>query len=653
MRRTVHILIISSLLFSIAYAQDGFYSAVKGDSVYIFLTKTPAVGSGMLVERKGPSDESFILLTEEPIMPVLSATEAQQILARDYETIANALDADNIQQTLFRLRNDPFRGGIFTMLNRKVGQVLGRFFAAGGHQKDENYIYRIHIVSRSGEKLETFEKTISIAEKLPDTPIDLQSELQPSGIMLTWNYPDWQPGTDDITVQFYLFRRVNESQFQKVSNITLLRLNLSLLFLDTDVMPGDSICYYLTAVDAAGLQSVPSAKTCIKFKDIIPPTPPEGLITRIQNESVALIWNMSPELDVSHYNVYRAPNMSAEQKKINVNPIPVDNPYFVDENCAEGNQYFYSVSAVDSFHNESKPCNRIDAWLTDQNPPAPPDSLSANVENRIVTLKWSSPSDKDLNGFYVLRGFNSDNLYQQTEYPQSENYYVDSGAKNTGLQPGKKYYYAIESADSVLNRSKQVGIWITIPDDQPPNNPGDVRVSNIHGHYMSIEWDPSPSLDVELYRIARYSNKDSAFFTVLLPNTLLLKDTSVVKGLAYQYTVTALDSAGNQSQAVQSAVTLMKDFTPPHSPRFVQAILSEDGVHLRWERCTASDLLGYHVYCSSIETGVFNKINNQVISGLSFTDKNGTSGKYYKIRSVDTSGNESRFSMVVTVLKAE
>jgi len=653
MRRTVHILILSSLFLSMTYARDGFYSAVKGDSVFIFLTETPAVGSGMLVERKGPSDESYSLLTEEPILPVLSASEAQKILGTDYETVAHALDAENIQQTLFRLRNDPFRGGIFTMINQKVGHILGRFFAAGGHQKNKNYTYRIRIVNRSGKTLETYEKTIPIIEKLPDPPTDLEANLQPSGVILKWNYPDWQPGTEDITVQFYLFRRINNDPFQRAGNITLLRLNISLLFLDTDLTPGDSICYYLTAVDAAGLQSLPSAKTCITFKDIVPPASPEGLITRVKEKSIELIWNMSPELDVSHYNVYRAPNMSAENIKINVDPVPVDNPFFVDKNCIEGNQYFYSVSAVDSFYNESKPCNRMDAWIVDQHPPASPDSLSANVKNRTVTLIWSSPSDKDLRGFYVLRGFNSDNLYRQNDHLLSENRFIDSGVKNTGLQPGKKYYYCVESVDSVFNKSKPSGIWVSIPDDQPPNNPGDVRVSNIHGHSMSIEWDPSPSLDVASYQIVRYSDHDSLLFSVSLPNELLLKDTSVVKGISYQYAVTALDSAGNQSQSVQSAVTLMKDFTPPHSPRFVQAILSEDGVHIHWEQCTASDLLGYHVYCSDIKTGIFNRINNQVITELSFIDKNGTSGKYYKIRSVDTSGNESQYSMAATALMGE
>lgn len=645
MHRIFSIFLIGSIIGSSAMAQQDIHTAVRGDSVFIFLAKTPAVGEGMIVERKGPNDTDFRTLTPGPVRPVLSADSARKILGTDYAFIARSLDAENVQQTLFRLRNDPFRGGILTMLNRKAGRVLGRFFPAGGHQTGETYTYRIRMVNRRGETVKTIEKEIRMVEKKPDSPEGVKTAMERSGIMLNWDYPDWRPEADDKTVQFYLYRSINGLPFQRAGGITLLRLSgTPLRYLDTAVTPGDSVCYYLTAVDAAGLESMPSDHVCAVFRDIVAPAAPLGLKSMMQDNGISLIWNMSPELDVMYYNVYRSPDMSGTLQQINTAPVPVDDPWFVDETGVPGRQYFYAVTAVDSALNESRPCNRIDAWPEDKTPPGMPQQLSAEAADRTVTLTWSPPDDPDLRGFYVYRGFSKDNLYRQTEQMITESRYTDSGTANAGLEPGRRYYYTVEALDSVFNRSEAADVWITIPDDRAPGSPGDVRVSNPDGRCLIIEWDPSPSPDVAVYHVLRATDTDSMAYVIDDPYRRELSDTAVVRGVSYQYIVSAADSAGNISRPSVSGRVLMKDFDPPHGPRFVQAVAGSSGVIIRWEKSAASDLAGYFVYCSDIETGMYRKINSEPVQELTLVDPAGTAGMWYKVRAVDTSGNESGFS---------
>ena len=56
------------------------------------------------------------------------------------------------------------------------------------------------------------------------------------------------------------------------------------------------------------------------------------------------------------------------------------------------------------------------------------------------------------------------------------------------------------------------------------------------------------------------------------------------------------------------------------------------------------DLAGYRVYRSDIPTGVFEPVHADLVTDTRWIDRGGTIGAWYRIRAVDTSGNESRAS---------
>jgi len=89
-------------------------------------------------------------------------------------------------------------------------------------------------------------------------------------------------------------------------------------------------------------------------KDTFPPTPPKPITIASINRMVSLFWPLSAEPDVVGYNVYRAEDESAPPEKwIKLNPELHKTASFRDERTQAGKKYFYQITAVDAYSNES------------------------------------------------------------------------------------------------------------------------------------------------------------------------------------------------------------------------------------------------------------------------------------------------------------
>ncbi len=217
------------------------------------------------------------------------------------------------------------------------------------------------------------------------------------------------------------------------------------------------------------------------------------------------------------------------------------------------------------------------------------------------------------------------------------------------MQAGRSYFYAVKAVDSLANTSQTVGIWVAIPDDEPPSSPGQVTVHNRHGRYLEISWNPSPSRDVSKYclvRIVRGSETEIGCFPQILRT---FRDDSVMAGQTVVYSVTAVDSAGNISEPKFSYPETLRDFDPPPFPRFVEAALVDQQVVVQWDPVGASDLAGYYVYRSDLPTGVGQRVNTLPLQGKSLIDPDGTTAHWYWVTAVDLSGNQGNKSKAVPV----
>ncbi len=618
---------------------------VKSDSLYLFLLDNPRVGTGFHVERKGPKDEDFVRLTAEPVEAQMNPVNARYILGSDFAILKQALKVNTPEQMLVKLRADRFSSTVYTMLYHNVGKLLGRFYRSDGHVAGETYLYRIVFVSLdNGDEIDRIEKTIRIVEQPPPPPQEITCEQTIDGVEIKWSYPRWRPGTNDLAVQFRVYRQEKSQAPVKINDKILLRLDGSAYqLIDENINIGHTYTYTMTALDPAEVESEFSIPVSVTIDDIIAPAPPAGLTAYKEGKAIALVWNMSPELDVEFYNLYRWSGLEADSVRLNSTPIPYTETHYIDSTVTFGEQYFYAVSAVDTAKNSSKHSIRVSIFPTDITPPEKIQNLRLTQKNHSVILDWEAPASREPIGYKVGRRVTEGSFAFITPEPIFETRYIDNNDER-GLEAGRHYVYQVVAVDSMMLQSEPVEIEVTIPDDESPTPPGMASVQNIAGRELQIVWNPSSALDAAYYHISRISAADTIVFEPIAHPQTELVDAKVKKGTVYRYTIAAEDTAGNRSKAVSTNSITMRDYTAPPRVRFVSANKETNRIKIQWEPVVDFDLAGYYVYRSSLPTGRYERLNDEPVTNTTYMYSAKEEESWYTVRAVDTSGNESKSS---------
>jgi hypothetical protein len=121
--------------------------------------------------------------------------------------------------------------------------------------------------------------------------------------------------------------------------------------------------YFVRAV-SPGLAGLLESSDCVPVEftaiDTFPPSAPEALSIASANGVISLFWPSSPEQDVVGYNVYRSDKPDATPEEfVKLTSQPQSATTFRDERVTIDRTYFYTVTAVDRFDNESKPSHAV------------------------------------------------------------------------------------------------------------------------------------------------------------------------------------------------------------------------------------------------------------------------------------------------------
>ncbi len=233
---------------------------------------------------------------------------------------------------------------------------------------------------------------------------DAKAENAPDGISITWTPPQQTiTGTTPPIAAFRIYRGVSPndagsstpaatasttaSTTAGSSKQPLQRIgdSASSPFLDSQVELGTRYLYTVRTVatyDTGQLESSDSNIAEVTAKDTFPPSVPQGLIVTLVPAQPAtaniaaspayldLSWEISPEHDVTGYNVYRSESADEHGMRQNAGLLPT--PAFRDMNTVPAHVYFYRVTAVDRAGNESAPSAPVPgSTTTDDAPPAP------------------------------------------------------------------------------------------------------------------------------------------------------------------------------------------------------------------------------------------------------------------------------------------
>lgn len=129
---------------------------------------------------------------------------------------------------------------------------------------------------------------------------------------------------------------------------------------DTAVVINNTYYYMVRSVDSPAppwKESVDSAEVSAVPKKLTPPEKPAGLTVVPGVGRIFLTWNENKERDLAGYHVYRSEKSGKEYARLT--DIPLSRSTYSDETVKPNITYYYVVTAVDKYGNES-------AWSKEQ-----------------------------------------------------------------------------------------------------------------------------------------------------------------------------------------------------------------------------------------------------------------------------------------------
>ncbi|NOX65475.1 MAG: hypothetical protein GXO85_06670 [Chlorobi bacterium] len=319
------------------------------------------------------------------------------------------------------------------------------------------------------------------------------------------------------------------------------------------VYTGPTYYYKVKAVDMVGNESEFSNSISGQPADTIPPAPPSNITAIIEDQFVRLKWKAPTDLDLQGYYIY---SRRSDQKFLRLVslPLPSDSLEYFDtgynqEGLWQGQTYYYGISAVDNYFNESE-MSIMKIIIPDNDPPEPPVSSYASLnDNGYVEVTWQPSMSIDVANYRIFRTESSKEPMRIIETADSVYKAIDSTAKY-----GVSYGYQVAAVDNFRNESIKTKKVTVVPSDlTPPPAPESVSAIPI-ALGVRISWDPVAVNDLLGYNI----------YIAEVPNGIPTKlNNEPVKMTEYfdptgkegmYYTVSALDTSlhESKSQAIEA-----------------------------------------------------------------------------------------------------
>jgi len=220
--------------------------------------------------------------------------------------------------------------------------------------------YAVRYVNKR-DQVAAFSNTVAVEPApgiaMPPTHVSAVADAQ-DVVTITWLAP--VANVDGITpaaiVGYNVYRRSQKRNFggDLLNSEPLSASN----FTDTKFQYQADYVYFVRALSqgANGLiESADSEPFPFTPIDRFAPSVPNPVSIASSNGSISLFWPSSAERDVIGYNVYRAGSADAPDSAwIKLNDQPATPVTFRDEQVVIDQTYFYRVTAVDRFNNESE-----------------------------------------------------------------------------------------------------------------------------------------------------------------------------------------------------------------------------------------------------------------------------------------------------------
>lgn len=449
-----------------------------------------------------------------------------------------------------------------------------------------------------------------------------------------------------------------------------LRLALGRTLVDVSVVAGEEYTYRVDLLDLNEHRLKRITKT-VRTQQTVTPQPVKKVTAEFLTDEIKLTWDYAAyrgsenDLTVS-FNIYRSIK-GKKPERINTAPVLRVEGWlsYLDNAVEYGTDYTYSVEPVDLIGTTGERILSAPVTPVDHTAPLVPMGLTAVDAEKGVRLLWRIAPEPDAAAYQVFRSEKMDTGYKKinTEpVPYNQTAYLDAD-----IQRGICYYYRITALDRSGNESPQSGPAVIIPRDNTAPGKLDQLSAAVDAKklFVALTWQASTVPDLNGYHVYRGKSKSELTRITAAPVTQNrnggytdtgFKDRGLYPGDTLVYAVTAVDSSFNEGEKAYAEVIIPDNKPPSAVFAFSGRTTAEGAVSLTWQPSLSRDLALHRIFRKGDkEDKDFVQITELAAKVTGWEDKEVTRGnKYsYRIVEVDTSGNQSKPSAVVSVIPTD
>lgn len=433
-------------------------------------------------------------------------------------------------------------------------------------------------------------------------------------------------------------------------------LSMAFLFVDTTALRGLSYEYQLSALDKNGKVINSKTSNAATWPDASAfPNAPAMVRAEGDNYGVQIDWLMKGGKRPQLFKVYRKGNaLDAFEfignqfnitRKLRTDSVFL---YMKDVSSAENQVYYYYVTAVDGYGNESKSSDTVVSKTYNTKDVLLPQYFIAKSlpTGNGVQLTWKIVAEQSISGIEIFRSDSYDGEYKSIGFAAGE----DTSFTDNGVKPGKIHYYYMQVTDRFQHlTSRSARTPVVFEDTRAPRKVRNLSATVVNGK-VQVSWTTIEK-NIAGYYVYRSVGMDTNY--VLVSTFLPAKDSLSVfiddanlltSPYGYSYAVvqenTSHVSSGFSAPFYMESVMNAAQLPAPSQ---IEVQMVNGRLMLTWLNMqTVSGVSGYNVLRKVNNAGSFEKVNNYPLgSGTNFfTDSLVKPGnKYeYTVQVVSASG---------------
>lgn len=502
-------------------------------------------------------------------------------------------------------------------------------------KNQENTAYRLVKITDDGKEQTLFTQKIGEVKRAPFQRYELLN-IDASDSTLQVHWGNKYANTPAFMAKVYR-KSQTDKNFLLMPNAALMTkvTDSSKVAYQENVVPGQLYQYYLVPEDFAGNQGFPSdtaytlSKSFSQLKGITDFKAKDSL------KGAWLSWSALPN-DGVYTGIQILRSRKNTEGFVEVASISAQDSIYYDKALLPNVVYYYQIRPllinVKGYKLMPSATTNI-AVKSPNDIPMSPQGLKVWQDSTAqVKLYWDINPEIDQFAYYVLRGTSANNMEVVSKALRT-NVYTDSLA---GLDAQTTYFYGVK----LMNISQKMSDMSQVVAIKPLKLELVPYPSGISTRYaesrVKLVWDDMLGKydDIVGYRLYRKSKTDKEFtsLTPNLINTIFYEDTTALPGITYEYGVTAVNSAANQSVLSPTSSITVPISDVLAAPADLYLLNKPQGIYISWP--AHADMKMVNVVYRKATTDKDFRLVAEVSDADNYTDTSTQIGVLYSYRIV-------------------